>query len=149
MFLAEQKGLNNMVPSSEQPLLGDYTPMDRTSALALIIINERGRQARDRAQALKRLNAQRALEERRSKMGVVRAMLKPGFFGNQEGHSWAPAYAERCGLLFIVCKPDLQATYTSGHLHQWLQQTCSKGQSTKTAQAGVRSTPGFAGIDQR
>ena len=152
MFLAEQKGLNNMVPSFRAALAGRlHTHGPQQVHWPSSSLTNAAAQARDRAQALKRLNAQRALEERRSKMGVVRAMLKPGFFGNQEGHSWAPALCRKmpgCPLFVLQARPSGYlppvATYTSGFNKHVL-----RGSQQKTAQAGVRSTPGFAGIDQK
>lgn len=52
--------------------LPELAPLPEDEAIILIQANERGRQARERAQTMRTFKRQRQLEDRRARSGVVR-----------------------------------------------------------------------------
>lgn len=52
--------------------LPELAPLPEDEAIVLIQANERGRQARERAQTMRTFKRQRQLEDRRARSGVVR-----------------------------------------------------------------------------
>lgn len=60
------------VPGWPEPgPLPEMPPLPEDEAILLIQANERGRQARDKAQAMRTFKRQRQLEDRRARSGIV------------------------------------------------------------------------------
>lgn len=64
-------GIPEPGPMPEQP------PLPEDEAIILIQANERGRQAREKAQTMRTFKRQRQLEDRRARSGVVRCCCQP------------------------------------------------------------------------
>ena len=61
------------VPGWPEPgPLPEMAPLPEDEAILLLQANERGRQARDRAQVMRTFKRQRQLEDRRARSGIVR-----------------------------------------------------------------------------
>ena len=57
--------------------LPELPPLPEDEAILLIQANERGRQARERAQTMRTFKRQRQLEDKRARSGVVRSSEQP------------------------------------------------------------------------
>ena len=66
--------------------LPELAPLPEDEAIILIQANERGRQARERAQTMRTFKRQRQLEDRRARSGVVRPS---SCFAPLESAAWA------------------------------------------------------------